>query len=61
MITGVPARKVADLCREQALREDIDTLCAVVLLMASKEIEKLADRIVQMASTLEKLEMKNDS
>lgn len=52
----LPARKVSEICRDHALRDDVDTLSAIVLLMASKEIDKLSDRIIQMASTLERSE-----
>ena len=59
-MNGLSSRVLADNCRQYAMQDGIDNLSAVLLLVAAKEIECLADRVILAASLLEKSEMNND-
>lgn len=59
-MNGLASRVLAENCRQYAMQEDVDNISAVLLLVAAKEIECLADRVILAASLLERSEMSDD-
>ena len=53
-------RDIAEQCRTAARDEHTVNLTAIVLLLAAKAIDMLADRTVQMAITVESAEAERD-
>lgn len=46
-------RELAQRCREQANEQSIDNTTAILLILAAKELEKQADRLLHMAHWVE--------
>lgn len=53
-------RELAQRCREQANERNIDNKTAILLILAAKELEKQADRLLKLSKAFEQMEAKNN-
>ena len=53
-------RELAQRCREQANEHDIGNTTAILLILAAKELEKQADRLIRLSKYLERIEAETD-
>jgi phosphate uptake regulator len=49
-------RELAQRCREQANEKSVENTTAILLILAAKELEKQADRLLHMAHWVEQTE-----
>ena len=53
-------RELAKRCREQANEQNIENTTAILLILAAKELEKQADRLLKLSKAFEQMEAKNN-
>lgn len=53
-------RELAQRCREQANEKSVENTTAILLILAAKELEKQADRLLHLSKSFERLEADSD-